>query len=70
MAITTEMMHCLSLTFEAVGVKQRRGVREARAVGVVVDSPHPRFVSTTVLARDVYGIADAAVGQPAGITLI
>lgn len=69
MVITKEMIR-LSLTFVAVGIKQRCGVREACAVGVVVDGPHPGLVSATVLARDIDGIADAAVGQPAGVTLI
>lgn len=57
-------------TSVAVGVEQGCGVREACAVGVVVDSPHSGFVSTAVLPRDVDRVTDAAVSQPAGVTLV
>lgn len=57
-------------TSEAVGVEQSRGVGEASAVGVAVDGAYAGLVSTTVLPGNVDGVADAAVGQPAGVTLV
>ena len=57
-------------TSVAVGIKQGCGVREASAVGVVVDCPHPGLVPAAVLPRDVDGVAYTAVGQPAGVALV
>lgn len=57
-------------TAVAEGVEEGGGVREAGAVWVVVDRPHPGLVSATVLSWDVDGVTDAAVGQPTGITLV
>lgn len=75
MAITTMMVHQVyhhraCSTSVTVGVKQGCGIREAGTIGVVVDSPHPGLVSAAVLARDVDRVADAAIGQPAGVTLV
>lgn len=58
------------ITSVAVGIKQGCGAGEACAVGVVVDSPHSRVISTTVFPWDVDRIADAAISQPARITLV
>ncbi len=57
-------------TSVAVGVEQGCGVGEAGTVGVVVDSPHPGLISAAVLPRDIDRVADAAVSQPAGVTLV
>lgn len=75
MAITKMMVHNVYHhrahgTSVAVGVEQGRGVREAGAVGVVVDGPHPRLIPAAVLPRDVDGVADASIRQPAGVTLV
>lgn len=75
MAITTMVVqlvyhHRTRSTSVAVGVEQGCGVREARAVGIIVDCPHPGLISTAVLPWNVDGIADAAVGQPARVTLV
>lgn len=70
MEMTTIMLHGVSSTSVAVGVEQGCGVREACAVGIVVDSPHSGFISSAVLPWDVDRIADAAVSQPARITLV
>lgn len=62
--------HRALCTSVAVGVEEGGGVWEAGAVGVVVDGSDPRLIPTTVFPRDVDGITDAAICQPAGITLV
>lgn len=57
-------------TLVTIGIKQGCGVREASAVGVVVHCPHPGLIAATVLPRNVDWISDAAVGQPARVTLV
>lgn len=57
-------------TSEAVGVEQSRSVGEASAVGVRVDGAHAGLVPAAVLPRDVDGVADAAVSQPARVALV
>lgn len=57
-------------TSVAVRVEQSHGVGEARAVWVAVDGPHAGLVAAAVLSRDVDGVTDAAVSQPAGVALV
>lgn len=61
---------CLKGTSVAVGVKQGCSVRKSSAVRIVVNCPYTRLVPTTVLPRNVDGIADTAIGQPAWVTLV
>lgn len=75
MAISIMVFHQLChlracSTSVAVGVKQGCGVRETSAVGVVVYCAHARLVSTAVFPGDIDRVADAAVGEPAGVTLV
>lgn len=57
-------------TSVAEGIEQGCGVRESGAVWIVVDCPYPGFISAAVLPRNVNGVADAAISQPARVTLV
>lgn len=59
-----------AVTSVAVGIEAGGGVWETGAVGVVVDSTHPRIIPATVAPGKVYGVAHAAVSQPAWVTLV
>lgn len=48
-------------TSVAIGIKESCGVWEAGAVGVAVDCPHPRLISTAVLPWDVDRVADTTI---------
>lgn len=57
-------------TSETEGVVPGQRVWEARLVGVEVDSSHAWLVSTAGGPRGDDGVTEAAVRQPAGITLV
>ena len=57
-------------TSEAEGVVPGQRIQEARLVGVEVDGSHAWFVATAGGPWGDNGVAEAAVGQPAGIALV
>ena len=59
-----------AITSVAVGVEAGGGYWETGAVGVVVDSAHPRIIPATVAPGKVYRVAHAAVSQPTWVTLV
>lgn len=59
-----------TLTSEAESMVPRQRVREACLVGVEVDGSHAWLVPATGRPSGDYGVAEAAVGQPASIALV
>lgn len=59
-----------TLTSEAESVVPGQRVREACLVGVEVDGSHAWLVPATGRPRGDYGVAEAAIGQPASIALV
>lgn len=57
-------------TSEAEGVVPGQWVQEACLIGVEVDGPHTWLVPATGRPRGDDGVAEAAVGQPAGVALV
>lgn len=57
-------------TSEAEGVVPGQRVQEACLVGVEVDGSHAGLVPATGGPRGDYGVAEAAVGQPASIAFV
>lgn len=57
-------------TLIAVSIKEISSVREAGAVGVVVNSSYSWFIPSAVTPGQVDGVTHTAIGQPAGVTAV